>query len=160
MPEQDEADQLLDYLARKGLPTDTLSLRVESSDTALPAMGADPLDVVFIDGAHAFPIPTVDWYYAGQRLVRDGLLVIDDINLPALSRGLLPFLNADPRWQEVAGTWKWRAYERRVSGPLLESWEAQDFFAPPPTTAQRLSTLALRAIRKAKLGIGSTRRSA
>jgi predicted O-methyltransferase YrrM len=134
-PVQAEVDALRDYCARKSVDVSRLTLHVESSDTALPAMVDDgPLDLVFIDGGHAFPLPLIDWYYAGQRLHRGGTMVIDDAELPALSRTLLPFLDADPRWRLVRATWKWRAYERLSSGPLLEPWTDQSFFRLPGDT--------------------------
>jgi hypothetical protein len=40
-----------------------------------------PLDIVLIDGAHAFPFPFLDWYFTASALKAGGLLVIDDVQI-------------------------------------------------------------------------------
>jgi hypothetical protein len=150
MPGADEAARLRGYCETKGIDTSRLDLRVVSSDIELPRLPTDlELDLVFVDGAHSFPMPAIDWYFAGQKLRHGGTLILDDIALPALSRGLVPFLDADPRWVFLAGTSKWRAYERAASGPLLESWDDQMFFFPLPgrvTAARRFAGRVKRRI--------------
>jgi hypothetical protein len=56
------------------------------------------LDIVFIDGMHAFPWPILDWYATADLLKVGGLMIIDDTQLPSV--GILSeFLMADsPRW--------------------------------------------------------------
>ena len=148
VPFQKEADLLLAYCAREDVDVGLLALQVGWSDVTLPGLDDESLlDLVMVDGGHAFPLPTIDWYYAGQRLRRGGTLVVDDVQLPAVSRGLLPFLDADPRWKLLRATPKWRAYERDASGPLRESWDDQAFFATPD---RRLAAhIPLRARRSA-----------
>jgi hypothetical protein len=52
---------------------------------------------------------------------------VDDVNLPAV-QVLVAFVDADPRWAAVAGTRKWRAWERRIGGTLSEDWTEQPFY--------------------------------
>ena len=39
------------------------------------------------------------------------------------------YLDADPRWQQVAGTEKWAAFERLTDGGLGEDWYDQPFYS-------------------------------
>src|SRR5581483_8137429 len=59
-PSQDEADRILAECGRRGIPTETLRFRIGSSADVLRAWEPRPLDLVLIDGAHAFPYPTLD----------------------------------------------------------------------------------------------------
>jgi hypothetical protein len=86
---------------------------------------------VFVDGGHGFPASIIDWYYAAGRLRDGGVVVLDDIQLASVRLGLFEFLDADPRWEPVAKTWKWAGIVRRGSGPLAEDWDAQPFLNGP-----------------------------
>ena len=125
----EEAAALREWCAALQVSTDNLELRIAFSTDALPTMHG-PLDLVLIDGAHSFPTPVIDWFYAGGRLVRGGVLVVDDVQLPAV-QVLLEFLDADPRWEHIAGDAKWRAYRRLSEGSLVEEWTMQAFWRPP-----------------------------
>ena len=129
---QEEADRVLEHCRSRGIPVPSLRFEVGSSSSTLPPLEASGLerDVVLIDGSHAFPLPAVDWFYAGSMLPRGGLLVVDDVNLPAVGV-LTSFLDADPRWLAVAGTSKWRAWERQRGGTLSEDWTEQPFYGSP-----------------------------
>jgi hypothetical protein len=145
-PSAAEVARLRAYCAERAIPLDGVTFAVGPSAQVLPRLGTGPVDLVLIDGAHGFPLPVLDWFYAGGRLRRGGLLVVDDVDLPAVGL-LVGFLDADPRWEPVAGTAKWRAYERRSEGPLGEEWVDQPFFVPPPPPLWRraAATLARRA---------------
>lgn len=146
-PSSAEVERLRRYCAARGVPLERVTFAVGSSTEVLPTLAPDPLDVVLIDGSHGFPVPVLDWYYAGGRLRRGGLLVVDDVDLPAVGL-LVGFLDADPRWERVAGTAKWRAYERRSEGTLAEEWVDQPFFRmPPPPLVRRLAAAVVAGLR-------------
>ena len=128
VPTRQQADILVAYCTSLGVDPSRVTFQIGTSDSELPRLSATPLDVVLIDGGHAFPHPVLDWHYAGGRLKSGGVLVVDDVTLPALSRMLLPFLDADPRWLCLRATAKWRAYERRSGGSLRDEWGDQAFF--------------------------------
>jgi predicted O-methyltransferase YrrM len=130
-PGQQEADRILAYCALKDFPTDRLRFEVAPSHLALPRLADDgDLDLVLVDGGHGYPMPALDWFYAGARLVAGGVVVVDDVHLPAV-RSLLQFLDRDPRWPALERTPKWHAYQRTTSGPLTEDWLEQPFYAVP-----------------------------
>jgi hypothetical protein len=112
----------------------------------LPGLPGEQLfDVVFIDGNHGFPAPVIDWYYAGSRLRLGGLLVIDDVTLPAVSH-LCAFLDRDPRWAVDQRTKKWIAYRRVTAGGLRQDWYEQPFYRAP--RRRTLGVAPARALRK------------
>ncbi len=126
---QEEADRVLAHCASRGIDASRLRFEVGSSHRTLPPLEAAGVarDLVLIDGSHAFPLPEVDWFFGAALLGVGGVLVVDDLDLPAVAL-LARFLELDPRWQALAGTRKWQAWERRVAGPLSEDWTEQPFF--------------------------------
>ncbi len=121
-----EIKGLLSHCREREINTDRLTLIQGFSDEVLPTLQQTELDLFFIDGGHGFPTPMIDWYYGAGRLRRGGMLVIDDIHLPAVQL-LLNYLDADPRWRRAEKTRKWAAYERLGEGPLREEHSRQEF---------------------------------
>jgi hypothetical protein len=127
VPYQTEVDRCVEYCRTRSISTEGVRFEVSPSDLVLPTMKTTALDVVFIDGGHGFPTAIIDWYYGAARLRHDGIVVIDDVNLSSVRHGLIDFLDCDPRWQLLEGASKWRAYQRKSSGPLAEEWTAQEW---------------------------------
>ena len=154
VPDPVEADAIMSYLHGHGFPTGSLTFDLRPSEEALPALaGGEQLDVMFIDGAHSFPAPIIDWFYGAGRLTRGGIVVFDDIPLPAVSSFLDSYLDRDDRWERIAGTRKWRAYRRLSEGSLAEHEASQQFFVGPrPPAGQRVlgrvGALVPRQVRK------------
>ncbi|MCU1427034.1 MAG: class SAM-dependent methyltransferase [Actinomycetia bacterium] len=148
-PAQAEADRILGYCAEKGIDTSSLTFEIGCSDDVLPRLSGGPsLDLVLIDGNHGYPTPMLDWYYAGSRLRRDGILVLDDIVLPAVAH-MCAFLDRDPRFAADRRTEKWAAYRRVTDGDLRQDWFEQPFYtAPAPSGLAAVPGRALRKIRR------------
>lgn len=128
---QTEVDRLAAYCDQRGIDLSSVNFRIGWSDEVLPAIvGEGPLDIVFIDGGHGFPTPVIDWYYAGGRLRKGGLLVLDDLQLRAVA-DLARYLGRDPRWKLEVRTRKWAAYRRQSEGPLREEAVHQRFWPAP-----------------------------
>jgi predicted O-methyltransferase YrrM len=130
-PGPEEKERILEYCKAHGLPTDGLRFELASSHESLPRLqrAGTRIDLALIDGGHGFPLPVLDWFYAGGMLEAGGVVVIDDVALPAVAT-LLDFVGRDPRWQRISGSTKWVAYERTTSGPLAEDWTVQPFYVP------------------------------
>ena len=131
---QEEVDRLKAYCAAHDISTSTLTFAIGLSDAVLPTLDPTPLDLVLIDGGHGFPTPVIDWFYGAARLVKGGVVVIDDLQLPAPLM-LADYLRQDNRWRECGGSGKWTAFERRSEGSLSEDWWAQKFFRFEPPTS-------------------------
>lgn len=121
-----EAEHLRDYFARQDIPGDRVTFALEPSHVALPRL-TGAFDLVLIDGAHGYPLPIIDWFYAGSLLVHGGVLVVDDIPLPAVA-ALLDFLDRDPRWEPLQRSERWAAFRRHSEGPLIEGQWDQLFY--------------------------------
>ena len=125
--DQGEVDRLVGHAEARGIDLAKVRFEVGRSDTVLPALEGTPLDLVLVDGSHAFPLAIIDWYYAAGRLRAGGVVVLDDVQLTQVSLGLRRFLSRDPRWTAVAGTGKWGAYRRETDHSLSEEWLDQEF---------------------------------
>ncbi|HSE92334.1 MAG TPA: class I SAM-dependent methyltransferase, partial [Methylomirabilota bacterium] len=120
-----EADRVRRYCDGVGLAPD-VTFVVESSDIALTIAGRvpDALDVVFIDGAHGFPAPILDWHYTARRLRIGGLLGVDDYKMPSV-RILYDFLRHEEEWTLEKMSWN-TAFFRKLREPTeLVDWSGQ-----------------------------------
>jgi predicted O-methyltransferase YrrM len=126
VPDQAQVDRILEWCGASNVPTDTLTFKVLPSEVALPKLDPTPLDLVLIDGAHGFPIPLLDWFYAGRRIRDGGLLLVDDIQIWT-GHVLYEFLSREPQWRIEHK----RAFEffaaRRVSSGSVGEWLDQPY---------------------------------
>ena len=81
-----------------GISLERVTFHQGRSEDVLPSLETKPLDLVLIDGGHAFPIPFIDWHYGGRRLRPGGLLIVDDTQLWT-GRVLQGFLAAESDWE-------------------------------------------------------------
>ena len=84
-PSQEEADLILAECERRGISTEKLTFRIGSSADVLRDWDPRPLDFVLVDGGHAFPYPTLDWWYLQPHLKIGGLMLLDDAYMPPVS---------------------------------------------------------------------------
>jgi hypothetical protein len=125
-PDISQAERIRAWCRSHDIPTDDLSFVTEPSETALPAMPREPLDVVLIDGAHGFPTPFIDWYYAGLRVDVGGVVIIDDTQIWT-GRVLRDFLAADESWAlEEERRLEFVAFRRSALRPVGE-WTDQSY---------------------------------
>lgn len=121
-----EADRILAWCQANGVPTDRLKFVARPSEDALPELELEPLDLVLIDGAHGFPFPFLDWFYAGRHLRVGGLAVVDDTQIWT-GRVLRHFLASDPNWRiETERYFDFAAATRLTDDPVGE-WFQQPF---------------------------------
>ena len=128
-PEPDEFAVIREYSAENGISTETLEAVAMNSQQYLPAADVPRLDLVLIDGDHAFPSPFIDWYYTADRLAVGGLMIVDDIQL-VTGRLLADFMDADPKWDRVLYEPSRFAVFRKVQHPIHEGrWFEQPYVA-------------------------------
>jgi Methyltransferase domain len=147
-PDPSEHENVGAYCDQIGVDRSRLTFLAGSSDAVLPELGAErALDAAFIDGAHTFPYPAVDWHYAARALKVGGSLLLDDIPIPAVSY-VFKYMQSDPSWRLDEILDERTAVFKLISEPTLEDWTVQPFnrrpdysFAPIPDRA-RLSAAA------------------
>ncbi len=99
-PSKPEISSIRDYAANNGIRLDSVRFICEPSEEFLPRCELADLDLVLLDGKHAFPWPMVDWFYTADRLKQDGLMIVDDAQMRSV--GLLcNFMAADSAWNLV-----------------------------------------------------------
>jgi predicted O-methyltransferase YrrM len=97
-PSQHEADRILAECERRGISTGTLTFRIGSSAEILRDWEPRELDLVLVDGAHAFPYPTLDWWYLAPHLKAGGLMLLDDAYMPPVG-AVLDHLRHSDAWR-------------------------------------------------------------
>jgi len=80
-PLAEEHESIRKYLDLHQILSSNIQFIKGSSDSVLPNLSLEPLDLVLIDGNHDFPFPILDYHYLFPYLKKGGLLVIDDIHL-------------------------------------------------------------------------------
>jgi predicted O-methyltransferase YrrM len=95
----------------------------------------DPLDLVLLDGPHAFPFPCLEYYYFSPHVRPGGLLIVDDINIPSI-KFMFEFLRKDAMWRANAVV-DHTAFLTRTDAPtfdpLGDGWWLQGYNRLPRT---------------------------
>ena len=97
-PSQEEADLILAECERRGISTEKLTFRIGSSADVLRDWKPRGLDFALVDGAHAFPYPTLDWWYLQPHLKIGGLMLLDDAYMPPVS-AVVDHLRSSEAWR-------------------------------------------------------------
>ena len=127
-PFGDEHRRIVEYAESLSINTSKLRFAEGSSTDVLPALPADDrYDVAFIDGMHSFPAPVVDFHYVDRVLKLGGLLLLDDVPIPAV--GVVNrFLESSPDWEPVALVDDRAAVFRKLAEADREdNWRQQPF---------------------------------
>lgn len=131
-PRELEFARVQEWCAAHGVGTGTVTFVAGLSQDVLPRLPDDPLDVVLVDGDHAFPIPFLDWFHAATRLRVGGLVIVDDTQLRtgALLREFLESEVAAGRWLQRAALDRTVMFEKRAEEVLdPRGWVGQPFCA-------------------------------
>lgn len=67
------------------------------SQYTLPALQGQ-FDFALIDGDHMFPSPSIDFYYINQLMSVRGIIMVDDLQIPAVKL-VLDFLSVSSKWK-------------------------------------------------------------
>jgi Methyltransferase domain len=128
-PDPAEPDRIRAYCQGKGISVERYVHVIARSESHLPTLPPDPvLDFVLVDGDHAFPVPSIDWFYASRLLKKDGVCVIDDAQLWSV-RVLVDFLTGDDAWETLEQTPRFAAFRLRLEAKdaLSRWWEQQPY---------------------------------
>jgi hypothetical protein len=125
-PDEAEVRRLMTFCTRYGIPTSKVRFEIGYSQDVLPALAPGELDLVLIDGSHAFPIPFIDWYFCASHLREGGLMLVDDIQLWT-GRVLKEYLATDPGWRQEQSPDRAVVFRKVMPFDQHVSWVHQPF---------------------------------
>jgi hypothetical protein len=155
-PDETERDAIVDFCEQHGIDTAPLTFVVAKSADALPTMTVPPLDMVLIDGDHAFPAPFLDWYYVADAVRKGGLLLVDDVQLRT-GHVLRQFLLAEHEWRHVCDLGKTTVFEKLADGAVTgkwwgaQPWGATPYAVPGAGVRQRIAVARARLRPRSRL---------
>ena len=125
-PIADEQTGIMSFCEEKDIPTDRLTFHIERSQNVLPKLDLTPLDLMLIDGGHAFPLPFLDFQYGSQWLGIGGLLLVDDTQLWT-EKVLKDFLSEQPEWERLEEIGKTAVFRKIKEEPEFCEWTQQPY---------------------------------
>jgi predicted O-methyltransferase YrrM len=126
-PSPEEAANIRSYAGANQISMGSIEFVIEPSDRYLPRCGATELDLVLIDGKHAFPWPILDWFFTADKLKQNGIVVLDDLQMSSVSM-LGDFLREDPRWEFERMLGRRTLVMRKICETVHDvSWHMQPF---------------------------------
>lgn len=106
------------WCAEKGIDLSHVNFIPQISQDVIYKLGDSPLDLVLIDGDHAFPAPFIDWYYTADRVKKGGFVLVDDTQL-ITGKILKDFLIAEKsRWDLFTDMGKTAIFKRNTDEPV------------------------------------------
>src|SRR6185437_13949823 len=76
-PAANEVAEIKHFAQQEAMPIDSVLFITEPSEHFLPRCEIKELDLVLIDGKHAFPWPILDWFFTADRLQKGGIMLLD-----------------------------------------------------------------------------------
>lgn len=116
-PIPQEHDLIKKWCEGHGVPVGNIEFIASISQDVIPSLyppgnHKQDLDMVLIDGCHAFPAPFIDWYYTADRIKAGGYLIVDDTQL-ITGAILRDFLRVETeRWKWVTDIGKTVIFQR------------------------------------------------
>lgn len=137
-PSKREIDVILQYAASEKIDTFNIVFINDFSEVALPKITVDhPLDLVLIDGKHAFPWPFIDWFYTANHLRKEGILIVDDTHL-ITGRFLCDFMKSDPSWEFISVIdGKTEVFRKKADDIRNIAWHMQPFITEEYSTRKK-----------------------
>jgi hypothetical protein len=124
-PAADEAERFHAECERRGIDASRVRFEVGLSHEVLQRLEARPLDLVLVDGAHGFPYPVLDWWFAAPHVRIGGRILLDDAYMPPV-RGLVDALRAQPHWEvERAVGYRTVVVRKLAEGLPSFDWEGE-----------------------------------
>ncbi|MFQ5740553.1 MAG: class I SAM-dependent methyltransferase [Acidobacteriota bacterium] len=144
-PSQDEINSIRSCASQYGIDLERVSFIQAASERFLPTLERrEFLDLVLMDGKHAFPWPILDWFYSAEALKRGGSLVVDDVNIPSVQM-LCAFLDEDPRWRLVKRLSRTTVLFQKTARDIHQvAWHMQPYVMKRYRPASRRERLAWR----------------
>ena len=124
-PTESEHKRILEWMQENKVETSGIEFFPQYSQRALPEITGNnklekALDMMLIDGGHAFPSPSIDWYYLADTVKEGGYLVVDDTQL-ITGKILKDFLCMEKgRWKREKEIGKTAIFKRISQEPMAK----------------------------------------
>ena len=126
-PSEGEAERVSAFCAEHGLSVDNHRFAIGFSQLVLPTLAEDgELDLIYIDGAHRYPYPSIDWAFTERRLKVGGILLVDDVRIPSC-RVLHDFLLREANWKLRDYIGDTAIFDKTGQGDYSRDWAVQQF---------------------------------
>jgi predicted O-methyltransferase YrrM len=135
-PAPQEHDLIKKWCEAHEIAFDNIEFIAAASQEVIHSLKSkEELDMVLIDGDHAFPAPFIDWYYTADRLKCGGYVIVDDTQL-ITGKILRDFLLAEAkekRWEVAKIIGKTAIFKRISSSPVARNipWIHQPYCMNP-----------------------------
>jgi hypothetical protein len=130
-PLSEEHRRIREWSEGHGVGLSSVTFMAQKSENVLPFASSEPLDLVLIDGWHAFPAPFLDWFFTCQKLVVGGRMVIDDTQIHSC-RILRNFLELESGRWKLEGRFGRTDVFRKLRSELFEGdWRSQPWGSKP-----------------------------
>lgn len=147
-PDAGEPDRIRAAAREYGIPTDHYTPVTARSEDVLPHWtGPRDFSLALIDGNHAFPAPSLDWFFVTRLLAVGAAVVIDDTQLWPC-RIVADVLDREAGcWERLARTERFAIYRLLVAPEkvLARGWRHQPYVNR--RSRSRLAMLVERALR-------------
>ena len=128
-PNASEVAAIQAYARTNLISLERVEFIIEPSDLYLPRCASQDLDLVFIDGKHAFPWPIIDWFYTADKLKEEGILILDDLQMSSVSI-LRDFILEDPRWKFIKSFGRRTLAARKIAKSVHDvAWHMQPYIS-------------------------------
>jgi hypothetical protein len=128
-PNANEVAAIQAYARTNRISLERVQFIVEPSDVFLPRCESSGLDLVLIDGKHAFPWPIIDWFYTADKLKEGGLLILDDLPMSSVSI-LKDFILEDVRWKFIRSFGNRTLAARKIAKSVHDvAWHMQPYIS-------------------------------
>lgn len=129
-PVSEEHERIKAWGEANGIDFSRVTFIAQKSEDVLPQWQGR-LDIVLIDGWHAFPAPFIDWFFTCQKLAVGGRMIVDDTQIRAC-RILRDFLSAEAGRWELEQRFERTDVFRKISETVFAGdWNSQPYGAKP-----------------------------
>lgn len=129
VPDLKQVNRIREYCQQNNISSNKIDFHVDISEQILPSLSVNDLDIVLIDGRHAFPSPFIDWYYTANKLKIGGLMIVDDTQIWT-GAVLKKFLLSESEWKLKADlSSKTAVFIKVKEGSHSKNWSEQSFIA-------------------------------
>jgi hypothetical protein len=125
-PIPDESARISEYCRKIGITNERATFLTGFSHDILSTLQKESFDLIFIDGAHRFPFPIIDWFFCAMLLKNNGIIIIDDTDIISC-HVLLKFLSNDPHWEIIKVYENFGIFRKKGNHDYYFDWVGQPF---------------------------------